>query len=125
MSEATLNPPSLEQINRDLATTVSEEMQKVESLTQQRDDLSAEIERCHRLLDVYYGESLETTSVNTLEDRIEALLAEIKGMPSRELIAACQRLITNLHNGKPLTGAFAQIRQALLSQALNKNGGAT
>jgi hypothetical protein len=32
LSEATLNPPSLEQINRDLAHTVAEEMQKNELL---------------------------------------------------------------------------------------------
>jgi hypothetical protein len=45
---------------------------------QQRDDLSAEMERCHRLLDVYYGESLETTALDTLEDRLKQLLDEIK-----------------------------------------------
>lgn len=44
----------------------------------QRDDLSEEIERCHRLLDVYYGESLETVAIDTLEHRLEGLLAELK-----------------------------------------------
>ena len=42
MSEATLNPPSLEQINRDLAKTVSEEMQKNEMLTKALEEIKAE-----------------------------------------------------------------------------------
>lgn len=48
------------------------------SAIQQRDDLSEEMERCHRLLDAHYGESLETTSLDTLEDRLEQLLTEVR-----------------------------------------------
>lgn len=43
---------------------------------QQRDDLSTVIERCHRILDGHYGESLETTSLETLDARLEQLLKE-------------------------------------------------
>lgn len=47
------------------------------SYRKERDDLSAEMERCHRLLDAYYGESFETTSLDTLEDRLTTLFAEL------------------------------------------------
>jgi hypothetical protein len=44
----------------------------------QRDDISEEMERCHRMLDAHYGEDLETTSLVPLEDRLAQLLTEIK-----------------------------------------------
>jgi len=43
----------------------------------QRDDLSAEMERCHKLLDEWYGEDPATSAVDTLEDRLTRLLAEL------------------------------------------------
>ncbi|HEX8746839.1 MAG TPA: hypothetical protein VF717_06530 [Pyrinomonadaceae bacterium] len=42
MSKATHNPPSLEEINKDLATTVAEEMRKNERLTALLLDASTE-----------------------------------------------------------------------------------
>ena len=47
-------------------------------MRQQRDDLSAEMERCHKMIDAHYGEDPNTTSLDTLEDRLAQLLAEIK-----------------------------------------------
>jgi hypothetical protein len=48
MSKATLNPPNLEQINRELAKTVSEEMNKVEILTQALRDIIDPIGKIRR-----------------------------------------------------------------------------
>lgn len=42
----------------------------------QRNDLSDEMERCHRMLDVHYGEDLSTTTLTVLEERVEQLIAE-------------------------------------------------
>lgn len=47
-------------------------------MRQQRDDLSEEMERCHRLLDVHYGEDLNTAALDTLEDRLTELLSTLK-----------------------------------------------
>lgn len=44
-----------------------------------------------------------------------ALLDAYEAHSDNSLIAACERLITNLDGGKPLMGAFEQIRQVLLS----------
>lgn len=57
----------------------------------QRDDLSDEMERCHRMLDVHYGESLETTSLDTLEDRLEQLLAEVAPAEARAAEGEAER----------------------------------
>lgn len=53
-------------------------------LRRQRDDLSAEMERCHRLLDRHYGEDESTTALDTLEDRLKTLLDESAAALSRE-----------------------------------------
>lgn len=48
----------------------------LEGMRQQRDELSDSIERCHRLLDVYWGLSLEYSALDPLEDRLIQLIAE-------------------------------------------------
>lgn len=49
---------------------VSLEMQR------QRDELSEEMERCHRLLDIHWGLPNDSVALDTLEDRIKMLLEE-------------------------------------------------
>jgi hypothetical protein len=56
--------------------TRDEHVDCLEGMRRQRDELSEEMERCHRMLDVHWGHSLETTALDTLEDRLKMLLDE-------------------------------------------------
>ena len=47
-------------------------------MRRQRDDLSEEMERCHRMLDEWYGEDPSTVAADPLEERLKEFLAEMK-----------------------------------------------
>lgn len=49
---------------------------EVERVTRDRDELSAEIETCHSLLDQFYAEDPAMTSLDTLEKRLKLHLDE-------------------------------------------------
>lgn len=72
MSEATLNPPSLEQINRDLATTVSEEMQKNERLLSALQEIEEIIVACIK-------DSGKKTLCEFCANKIHRLIRGIRG----------------------------------------------
>lgn len=46
-------------------------------MERQRDELSEEMEECHRLLDEYWGLTGDGVAADTLETRLKMLLAEI------------------------------------------------
>src|ERR1700755_2428287 len=52
-------------------------------MRQQRDELSDEMERCHRLLDTHWGLPTDSVALDTLEDRIKMLLTEVEQTQSR------------------------------------------
>lgn len=49
----------------------------------QRDEISEEMERCHRLLDNYWGLPTDSVALDTLEDRIKLLIEEVAAKQSQ------------------------------------------
>lgn len=90
----------------DLKSVVSqcEEMSKVVAenarLQAERDELDAEMTRCHRLIDKAAGEDAETTSIDTLEDRLGPWLERfLKDGEIAVLKSDYERLIASLPVG--------------------------
>lgn len=67
-------------------------MDDAAEMRRQRDDLSDEMERCHRLLDKHWGLDESTTALDTLEDRLALLLEESSAALRRERAARAELL---------------------------------